>query len=178
MNMHQKGSAKIVLIVVALAVVAVSGYLVSMRKPSPAPDTAGDSALARQALITYFDLLKTNQYDAAVAYHGSEYETLQNWNPYVNPSDHAALLKSGCEGNGLQCLKIKNVLSEQTISPTEFTFIVQFEKPEWSTGNETVFSQGPCCGAEDTGERKTDFEYRVEKVGDRFVVMTYPVYLP
>jgi hypothetical protein len=147
----------------------------------PSNDTASmnnDIDLARRALIIYFNLLRTKQYGAAVVYHGSGYESLSNWNPDINPTDHISLLKNGCERNGLQCLKIKNVLSRQQISASEFKFIVQFEKPDWSTGNEKVFTQGPCCGAPDTGERNTDFEYVVKKVGGSFVVVTAPIYVP
>ena len=147
----------------------------------PSNDTASTNNnidLALQALITYFNLLKTKQYSAAVVYHGSGYESLSYWNPDINPNDHAALLKNGCEKDGLQCLKIKNVLSRQQISESAFKFIVQFEKPDWSTGNEIVFTQGPCCGAPDTGERNTEFEYVVKKKGASFVVLTSPIYVP
>ncbi|MFZ2522346.1 MAG: hypothetical protein WAX44_03975 [Minisyncoccia bacterium] len=118
------------------------------------------------------------QYGVAVEYHGSGYETLQNWNPTTSPNDYTTLLKAGCEANGWQCLKIKNVLSQQKISESEYKFIVQFEKPERSTGSETVFTQRPCCGEEDTGQRKTDFEYVVKKTKGNFVVITPPIYTP
>ncbi len=181
--MSQKGSANIVLILVIVVVVAFGGYFVMPGKStSPTPQlsvsTDKDIDLAEQALITYFSLLKTKQYEAAVEYHGSGYEALQNWNPAINSSDHAALLQSGCEVNGLVCSKIKNVLSQQQISQSEFKFIVQFEKSEWSTGSETVFAQGPCCGEEDTGQRKTNFEYVVKKTDGNFVVAIPPIYVP
>lgn len=196
---NQKYFVNITLITLAILLTGSISYLILARKstslsavtkqvssPTSAPQTTQspsststikDIDLAKQALTTYFNLLKNKQYNVAVAYHGSGYETLQNWNPDLNPNDHTALLKNGCENNGWQCLKIKNILNERRVSQSEFEFTVQFEKPEWSTGNETIFTQGPCCGRKDTGQRKTNFKYIVKKVNGNFVIMTPPIYV-
>ena len=120
-----------------------------------------DTGIAQQTLITYFNLLNVGDYSQASLYHGSGYETLQNWNPDINPDDHAALLKNGCTQNGWQCLKIKNILHTKKLSDSEFEFIVQFAAP-----NETVFYP------------KTDFTYLVKKINNHFVVATPPIYVP
>lgn len=133
-----------------------------------------DIVVAQDVLIKYFDLLNSKEYDEAIKYHGSGYSVLEYWNPNTDVNDYASLLKHGCESNGLRCLKIKNVISRQQISSTEFNFVVQFENNDGS-----LFEQGPCCGAtEEQMPTKTDFGYKVKKIDDLFLVMTGPIYTP
>lgn len=167
----QKLPSNIIIIVLVTALAGLVGYLTLVKKPSS--PTTEDGGLAKQALITYFNLLETKQYSAAATYHGSGYEILQSWNPDINPDDRVALLKNGCEVNGWQCLEIKNILDERHVSQSEFRFLVQFEKSEWSTDTETVFTQESY-----NQEKKTDFEYIVKKTDDHFIVMTPPIYVP
>ncbi len=132
---------------------------------------------AREALSVYFDLLSRQQYHLAMAYHGSGYQGLQDWNPDVNPEDYQGLLKRGCEISW-QCLKIKYFLSEQKVSDFEFKFIVQFEKPGWSQGHRDVFEKPNFQDLDNQKLGKTNFEYVVRKIDNKFVVITSPVYIP
>ena len=43
-------------------------------------------------------------------------------NPLVDPLGHTALLKNGCEINGLQCLQIKRIVDEKAVSLAEYHF--------------------------------------------------------
>ncbi|MDP9249436.1 MAG: hypothetical protein M3M85_02940 [bacterium] len=132
----------------------------------------------KAALIEYFDLLSAGEYMRALAYHGSGYETLRGWNPTVDANALASLLKYGCEWNGWQCLKIKNIVKEEKISEDEYRYIVQFERTEWTEESEIVFAVGPCCGEEDDGTRRRDFEYVVKNTAQGYLVMYPPVYVP
>ncbi len=147
----------------------ISGKLVKQAK------TEADIELAKEVLVSYFNLLNERQYAEALQYHGSGYEYLQYWNPDMDINDHVGLIKSGCEVNGLNCLKIKTILSQNEISPTEFSFVIQFVNKDGTT-----FGIGLCCGAtEETPEPpKTDFKYTVKKTGTSFLVVDSPRYTP
>lgn len=135
---------------------------------------SGNIELAREALISYFDLLNRKQYNEATKYHGSGYDYLRDWNPNLDKNDYAGMLKNGCEINGLQCLKIKDILEQEQISPVEFKFIVQFENDDG-----TLFKRGPCCGAtEEQMPTQADFEYAVKLVDGNYLVISQPVYVP
>lgn len=71
---------------------------------------------ARSALISFFELLNYREYEKAAALYGGEYQGLREWNPLLDPQDHAALLKNGCEINGLQCLHVKRIVDEKVVS--------------------------------------------------------------
>jgi len=62
-------------------------------QPTTKPATKTDIELAREDLITYFNLLSEKQYDEAVKYHGSGYKFLQDWNPNININDHEMVTK-------------------------------------------------------------------------------------
>ncbi len=137
------------------------------------PVIEADIYPARKALIKYFTLLHAGEYIEAVSYHGSGYEQLRQWNPNEDSNNYSTLLKNGCEMNGLQCLKIKTIIS-QKISDEKIVYIVQFENEDG-----TVFKQGPCCGAtEEAMPTKTNFEFTVQKDLNGYLVMTSPVYVP
>jgi hypothetical protein len=144
------------------------GYnqILSTFKFIEADETADETNLdsARDTLIEYFSLLNEKEYSTAINYHGSGYGYLQEWNPSIDPSNYAELLKNGCEVNGLNCLKIRDIINEETISSTEFRFTVQFTNNDGS-----LFTQGPSG---------TEFEYIVRKVNEKFVVISQPIYTP
>ena len=129
---------------------------------------------ARFALLTYFTLLHDKNFTDAIIYHGSGYEYLQEWNPNVDKNDYARLLENGCTMNGLHCLKVSSILENKIVSPTEFTFKIQFLNEDG-----TIFKRGPCCGAtEKEMPTKMNFDFTVKKIGDSFKVTTQPVYTP
>ncbi|HEX5689759.1 MAG TPA: hypothetical protein VFX76_07150 [Roseiflexaceae bacterium] len=127
---------------------------------------------ARDSLRAYFGALASGRYADAVARYGGSYQTLIDWNPDVAPRNRATLFARGCQQNGLQCLRLKQVIGETTISATEFNFVVEF-----LSADGTTFSQGPCCG-ETEGPVITRFPFNVKKVGGAYLVQDLPVYIP
>lgn len=134
----------------------------------------GDEAAARQALTEFFKHLNNTEYEQAVALYGGDYQVMSEWNPDLDPENHAALWENGCTLNGLQCLEIRSAtLKEQTGDTLVFT--VEFNGP-----NGTLFTLGPCCGADETQQPSvSEFEYRLQKTADgKFLVLDQPVYVP
>lgn len=129
-----------------------------------APQT--DAAAAQDALTRYFSLLHEGNYAEAAKLYGGDYNTLVEWNPDVDPNDHAGLFERGCTINGLQCLPIKTVGAREDAAPGIFEFYVQFEDP---SGGVFVLESAP-------GE--STFKFTVVKTEGGFFVQELPVYVP
>jgi hypothetical protein len=129
---------------------------------------------AREALTNYFAALHGKRFAEAAQLYGGSYLELAGYNPRVPPDDHVKLLENGCTENGFQCLEIREVLKAETVSPTEFSFVVEFKNEDG-----TLFTQGPCCGANATEQpTRSQWTYTVKKVEDAFLVQELPVYTP
>jgi hypothetical protein len=137
---------------------------------TPAPAQA-----ARQALEAYFSALSVGHYTDAAALYGGDYQVLADNNPDLDPNDHAALFQNACQINGFVCnLAIKDYVSESQPSEAEFVFTVEFQTPDGA-----LFSLGPCCGADPTEmPPATQFEYHVQVVDGKYLVMDLPVLQP
>lgn len=137
--------------------------------------SSDDLARAAESLNKYFNALHAGQYEQATAHYGGSYEVLQGYNPDLNPDDHAALFKNGCEFNGLQSKPIKTLVEQTAVSPTEFHFLVEFQNDDGS-----LFVQGPCCGAtEEEMPPVSQFEYTVVLGLDgKYRVLELPIYVP
>jgi hypothetical protein len=140
-------------------VVAVAPTLTPVETGMPA-----DLVQAREALQAYLHLLHDGHYAEAASYYGGDYEVLWDWNPTVAHDDHATLLENGCKANGLQCLAIQDIASEQEVSPGEYLFTVEFRADDGST-----FTREPSV---------KQFNYTVKKVDGQFLVQELPVYVP
>lgn len=81
---------------------------------------------ARDGLRAYFGALYAGRYADAARLYGGSYDILVGWNPDVPARDHIALLRNGCEQNGLQCLRLKRIVAEKAVSADEFQFTVEF----------------------------------------------------
>lgn len=130
---------------------------------------------ARSALVSFFELLNHREYEKAAALYGGEYQVLRESNPLLDPQDHSALLKNGCEINGLQCLRVKRIADEKMVSLAEYHFTVEF-----MNNDGTLFVRGPCCGANETDmPPESQFGYTVVRscVGE-FLVVELPAYVP
>jgi hypothetical protein len=92
---------------------------------------------------------------------------------FNDEDDYATLFQRGCTSSGLRCLKIRTIVREEQVSPTEFSFVVEFINDDG-----TLFARGPCCGTEERETPQTQFCFTVKKVGDRFLVQDLPVYVP
>ena len=138
-----------------------------------APASA-DLESARQALLAYFTALNAGRYAEAAGYYGGSYEILTGYNPDIQPENHEALLDAGCRYNGLQCLKVREIVKTEQLSPTEFGLTVEFANPDGS-----LFQRGPCCG-EDPAQSppESQFAYTVVKSDGKFLVQELPVYVP
>jgi hypothetical protein len=132
-----------------------------------------DEENARQALVTFFDLLNSGQYAAADALYGGSYESLAAMNPDLDIADHAALWERGCTQNGLQCLTVRSATPGKS-SDGIFLFKVEFNATD---GN--LFIQGPCCGATETEmPSQSLFDYHVIDLEGQYKVIDLPVYTP
>src|SRR5574341_382782 len=133
--------------------------------------TQAPAEAARQALEAYFSALSAGRFADAAALYGGDYQVLVDNNPDLDPNDHEGLLKNACQINGFVCkLAIKDYVSESQPSETEFIFTVEFQ-----TSDGELFSSGPCCGAAPTENPPvTQFEYHVQLVDGKYLVMDLP----
>ncbi len=137
-------------------------------------DNHSDIEKARLSLISFFDALSSKDYLQAVELFGGSYEILRGWNPNINEKNYQELLKNGCQANGLQCLKIKEIVNSEQTSAVDFNFKVEFMNSDG-----TLFERGPCCGAtEEEMPTQSAFDYQVKKEDGDYKVMTLPVYIP
>lgn len=139
--------------------------------PTSLPSTASE---AQEVLITFFQQMNSKNYAVGDVLYGGSYETMQSWNPDVDPSDHVTLWTKACEQNGLQCLPARTVTFKELQGDT-YVFQVEFSNPDGS-----LFVRGPCCGANETEMPSvSQFEYKVTRNSNgKFVVMDLPPYVP
>jgi hypothetical protein len=134
-----------------------------------------NAAEARDVMLRYFTALNTGDYAGAGALYGGSYETLTTWNPDVSPTDLTTLWEHACERNGLQCLEVLEVVSEEQVSANVMKFRLHFRNPDG-----TLFVLGPCCGENATDMPPvTDFECDVARNSSgEFKVLCLPPYVP
>lgn len=129
----------------------------------------------------FFKHLSEGNYEEALKYYGGSFSTLQTWNPGV--LDNLELVRRGCEENGLNCLAIRSIvvdpsvstggLNEEGLYDRIIPFNVTFEK---KTGG--LFEIGPCCGEIDDGQRFSQFTVFVAEKKGSYLVLTLPPYTP
>jgi hypothetical protein len=129
---------------------------------------------AAEVLATFFRSLNEKNYAAAVSLYGGEYESLQVFNPEIDPHDQVALWTWACENKLLQCLEVRSAELIHEEGDT-YVFQVEFSNPDGS-----LFVLGPCCGANETEMPPvSQFEYTAMKNAEgKFVVMNLPPYVP
>ncbi|UCF27039.1 MAG: hypothetical protein JSW42_10360 [Chloroflexota bacterium] len=133
-----------------------------------------DSEKANQAITDFFSELSNGNYGKAVTLYGGSYGILTNFNPDLDANDHVALLKNGCQINGLQCLTIRTITFNELSESGEYIFSVEFNDP---AGN--LFVLEACCGENPTMVPQFQFEYRVVQGRDgKMRVLDLPVYTP
>ncbi|GAB4473016.1 MAG: hypothetical protein Kow0088_07990 [Anaerolineales bacterium] len=130
---------------------------------------------AKQALVAYFEALKSGDYRAVVELYGGSYDVLKDMNQDISPDDHFALWARACEQNGFVCdLQIKNWVNAAQLSPEEFRLTVELQNPDG-----TLFVLGPCCGAEvENFPPLTQFDFVIRRDGEIFLVQSLPVFVP
>jgi hypothetical protein len=144
-------------------------------QPAPAyaslPSTAGE---AQAVLVSFLTSLHAKNYAEAISLYGGEYESLQVFNPEIDPNDHTALWTWACENKLLQCLEVRSTTFQKSAGDS-YIFQVEFNNPDGS-----LFVLGPCCGATETEMPSvSQFEYTVSRNAEgKFVVMNTPPYVP
>ena len=144
--------------------------------PSPSgPTLEANAAEARDVLLRFFAALSSGDYATAVSLYGGSYETHTTWNPDLPSTELIALWRRACEQNGLQCLPVGEVVSEQPLSANVLKFKVQFRNPDGS-----LFVLSPCCGeSETTMPPVSEFECDVARTSTgEFKVLCLPPYVP
>lgn len=156
----------------ACLLTACGGPISEIPMPTGTPDS---HQLAVQALTGFFDALNRGDYSTAAALFGDDYEILTNMNPDTSATDHVALWKQGCQFNGFQCLKIKEIVSSRQIDKDTFDFVVHFANADGS-----LFIQGPCCGEDPTTVPPvSEFTIQVQRNAQgAFQVWDMPPYVP
>jgi hypothetical protein len=140
----------------------------------PAPPHQWALQEARAALTSFFDELAQGSYQAAAETYGGSLETLIYHNPDIDPDDRAVLIQRACQVNGYQCLKLRQITAQELISVDEALITVEFLNRDGSR-----FQLGPCCGATEAEMPPVwRFPYTLRKIGDRWMVMDLPIYVP
>jgi hypothetical protein len=139
--------------------------------PTSLPSTASE---AQDVLVKFLTSLHTGNYTQAVPLYGGEYESLQVFNPEIDPNDQVALWTWVCENQLLQCLEVRSATFKELVGDS-YVFQVEFNNPDGS-----LFVLGPCCGANETEMPPvSQFEFTVSRTADgKFVVMNTPPYVP
>jgi hypothetical protein len=131
-------------------------------------------AEAHGVLVDFLTLLHTKNYAEAAPLYGGEYESLQVFNPEIDPNDRIALWTWVCENRLLQCLEVRSATFMELVGDS-YIFQVEFNNSDGS-----LFVLGPCCGANETEMPPvSQFEFTVSRSADgKFVVMNTPPYVP
>jgi hypothetical protein len=140
---------------------------------SPLP-VASEADEARNTLVNFLTLLNEGRYEQAAPLYEGEYESLQVFNPQIDPADQVALWAWACDNRLLQCLEVLSVTLQHQEDDT-YVFQVEFNNPDGS-----LFVRGPCCGANETEmPPESQFEFTVVRDAEgKFVVMNAPPYVP
>ena len=163
----------LLLIAIVLASCAAPPVNPSSTQPEPTslPSTANE---AHEVLVNFLTLLHAGNYAQAAPLYGGEYESLQVFNPEIDPNGPVALWTWVCENQLLQCLEIRSATFKQLVGDA-YIFQVEFNNPDGS-----LFVLGPCCGATETEMPPvSQFEFTVTRnAHGRFVVLNTPPYVP
>jgi hypothetical protein len=159
-------------------IVSFALLLVSCTGITTQSSTTGQSddyQIAQDALASFLAYLHEGKYEDAGRLYGGSYDTMIAHNPGIDSANHPAMLQNACEINGYQCLAVKSIMLDEVVSPTEFTFNVEFINEDG-----TLFILGPCCGGNETDSPPQSlFNFRVIKdQAENFVVMDMPPYMP
>jgi hypothetical protein len=135
-----------------------------------------DDELALQSLMDFFGHLSAGRYEEAGQLYGGSYEVLSEYNPTLDPHDHAAMWQAACTSNGFLCLRVRSAhLQEDGSAKAEYRFLVEFSTPD-----DQLFVRGPCCGASETEmPPESEFLFAVVRTEDgAYRVQDLPVYIP
>jgi hypothetical protein len=141
----------------------------------PPPPGAAVGAGAQEALTSFLDLLAAGAYDRAAAMYAGPLDSLQSFNPELDPQDAAALIGYACGQRLLQCLPVRSITPAQEPPGEVLAFDVEFNLEDGS-----LFVLGPCCGATPTEMppvSRFTFRVRTQATGG-FAILDLPPYVP
>lgn len=118
----------------------------------------------QETLNRYLTALNEGRYAEAAELYGGDYSALIDWNPTVDPADHALLLEMGCTVNGLQCLAVNSISSGPDTAADLFEYTVRFANDDG-----TIFGR--------PSDDQSFFTFTVRETENGYVVMELPVYL-
>jgi hypothetical protein len=147
-------------------------------RAAPIPPGA---AVAAGTVESFFAHLNAGRWAEAAQLYGGDYEILTQWNPDVDPNDHAALWMHGCTHNGLLCVKVKRVVRVTEVALFHYRFTVEFERPESHDTPGNVLVIDDCCmGPKSKADKccpTTEFDYDVVSTnGGPALVLQKPVW--
>lgn len=196
-NKNSKTTISILIILIAIA----AGYFLlyqpnhTIEVLSEYPIDPYDQPLVASediAMVDFFDSLEQKNYDLAIPLFDGLYNQLREWNPEVSYYDLGTLWKQGCEMNGLNCLKIKEILSKENVDPIaifkddvldswsdkagKYTKVYKYTVT-FKNDDGTLFEVGPCCGQEDDS-RVSEFDVLVGQNDKGSFIFSYPPSTP
>jgi hypothetical protein len=136
----------------------------------------GEMAEAYAVLQAYFKALNEGDYTQAAMMYGGEFDILREYNPEIDPENHAELFEAACGLNGFLCdLRFKNLVQAVYVSDETYKFLIELQ-----TKNGLLFELGPCTENAPLEEclLVTQFEYTVQLTENQFRVTNLPVYMP
>ncbi len=127
-----------------------------------------EESRARQALLDFLERLNAGRYEEAAMFFGGEYDTLQDWNPTLDPADRAGLWRQACTVNGLRCLPVMAVTFLGRSEPAQYRYLVMFRA---DSGRPYVLNAAE--------EQRAEFYFTVRVLADGSpLVLGLPPYEP
>lgn len=120
---------------------------------------------AQKSLESFLNALAASQYGQAIAYYGGDYQELQQKNPEVSPEFKEKLWQDFCSKNKGICLNA-SVSKQEKTAEGDFKFTVQY----FDKSGALYATPGCTC----KGGGKTEFEFAVKKIADKYVVTSLP----
>ena len=137
----------------------------------PSNVAATNEEQARNALLTFFYGLSTQNYEEAATYYGGEkIEYARERMPNETLADYWAYICSTV----LRCLPVADITNTKQVSDDEFIFDVVFVQPDGRR-----FEMGACCGGDPAASPPVwQFAYPVKKINGMWQVMRRPIFTP
>ena len=142
---------------------------------APTAPEAADRVGAQEALTSFLGLLAGGEYDRAATMYAGPLDSLQSFNPELDPQDAAALIGYACGQRLLQCLPVRSITPVGVAEGDDMLFNVEFSLEDGS-----LFVLGPCCGATSTEMPPvSSFAFRVRAApAGGFAVLDLPPFVP
>jgi hypothetical protein len=137
----------------------------------PSDSATTEEEQARNALLTFFSGLSTQNYEEAASYYGGEkIEYAREMMPNESLAEYWEYVCSTV----LQCLPVAEITHTEQVSDDEFIFDVVFVQPDGGR-----FEMGACCGSDPAASPPVwQFVYSVKKINGMWKMMRGPIFTP